>query len=211
MYGSSSNHRTGSQQKSGTYRTDLYWNRYPFSEPYLQQKPESVQLCNNSLSSLNITGLTSLSSLDCRFNSLVSVDTTGCTALKDNLFFPQHTCTVNADHAGKISFDQLGNFHQQLDTPAAILAGDELLYTSGDDFFTLLSPAVTMTEASFSIMDTNTWQILGTCRMTINIESGTPVTPEKPSLKKSNPLMRLPSPGKSKECQWIPDSPQRKE
>ena len=41
-----------------------------------------------------------------------------------------------------------------------------------------------MTEASFSIMDTNTWQILGTCRMTINIESGTPVTPEKPSLKK---------------------------
>ena len=39
MYGSSSNHRTGSQQKSGTYRTDLYWNRYPFSEPYLQQKP----------------------------------------------------------------------------------------------------------------------------------------------------------------------------
>lgn len=145
---------------------------------------ESVQLYNNSLSSLNITGLTSLSSLDCRFNSLVSVDTTGCTALKDNLFFPQHTCTVNADQAGKISFDQLGNFHQQLDTPAAILAGDELLYTPGDDFFTLLSPAVTMTEASFSIMDTNTWQILGTCRMTINIESGTPVTPEKPSLKK---------------------------
>ena len=41
-----------------------------------------------------------------------------------------------------------------------------------------------MTEASFSIMDTNTWQILGTCRMTINIESGTPVTPEKPTLKK---------------------------
>ena len=105
--------------------------------------------------------------------------------MKDNLFFPQHTCTVNADQAGKnFRSTNWGNFHQQLDTPAAILAGDELLYTPGDDFFTLLSPAVTMTEASFSIMDTNTWQILGTCRMTINIESGTPVTPEKPSLKK---------------------------
>ena len=147
-------------------------------------KLESVQLCNNSLSSLNITGLMSLDSLDCRFNSLVSVDTTGCTVLKDTLFFPQHTCTVNADQAGKISFDQLGNFHQQLDTPAAILASDELLYTPGDDYFTLVNPTGTRTEASFSILDTNTWQILGTCQMTINIESGTPVTPAKPTLKK---------------------------
>ncbi len=147
-------------------------------------KLESVQLCNNSLSSLNITGLTSLASLDCRFNSLVGIDTTGCTVLKDTLFFPQHTCTVSADQTGKISFDQLGNFHQQLDTPAAILTENELLYTPGDDFFTLVNPAGTMTEASFSIMDTNTWEILGTCRMTINIESGTPVTPVKPTLKK---------------------------
>ena len=147
-------------------------------------KLESVQLCSNSLSSLNITGLTSLAGLDCRFNSLVGIDTTGCTVLKDTLFFPQHTCTVSADRTGKISFDQLGNFHQQLDTPAAILTDNELLYTPGDDFFTLVNPAGTMTEASFSIMDTNTWEILGTCRMTINIESGTPVTPAKPTLKK---------------------------
>ena len=41
-----------------------------------------------------------------------------------------------------------------------------------------------MTEASFSILDTNTWEILGTCQMTINIKSGTPVTPAKPTLEK---------------------------
>ena len=145
---------------------------------------ESLQLSDNHLSSLNVSGLTSLTSLDCRFNSLDSVDTSGCSALKDTRIFPQHTCAVNADLSGKISFSQLGNFHQYLTESEEIVVDNKLLYTPGDDFFTLLKPVKTITEVSFSIMNTNTGTNIGTCLITVDIEAGTPAVPAKPTLKK---------------------------
>lgn len=70
-------------------------------------------------------------------------------------------------------------------SPSEILVpGTELMYASGDNFFTLLNPVGTMTEASFSIVNCDTGFTLGTCHMTVTIESGTPIAPVKPTLKK---------------------------
>lgn len=145
---------------------------------------EYIQLSGNKLSSLNVSGLTNLSFLDCRFNSLDTIETNGCTSLKSSLFFPQSVCLVKADSSGKIPFSEIGNFHESL-SPSEILVPDtELMYASGDNFFTLLNPVGTMTEASFSIVNCDTGFTLGTCHMTVTIESGTPIAPVKPTLKK---------------------------
>lgn len=145
---------------------------------------EYIQLSGNKLSSLNVTGLTNLSFLDCRFNSLDTIETNGCTSLKSSLFFPQSVCLVKADSSGKIPFSEIGNFHESLSPSEILVPGTELMYASGDNFFTLLNPVGTMTEASFSIVNCDTGFTLGTCHMTITIESGTPIAPVKPTLKK---------------------------
>ena len=144
---------------------------------------ESVQLRGNTLSSLKVSGLTALTVLDCRFNLLDAVDTTGCPSLKNYQLFPQSACTVTADSSGKIAFSQLGDFHKYMTDSERIHTDDKLLYTPGDDFFMLSAPSASMTKASFSITDYNTGMFLGTCQITANIESGSPVTPKKPILK----------------------------
>lgn len=145
---------------------------------------EYIQLSGNKLSSLNVSGLTNLSFLDCRFNSLDTIETNGCTSLKSSLFFPQSVCLVKADSSGKIPFSEIGNFHESLSPSEILVPGTELMYASGDNFFTLLNPVGTMTEASFSIVNCDTGFTLGTCHMTVTIESGTPIAPVKPTLKK---------------------------
>lgn len=145
---------------------------------------EYIQLSGNKLSSLNVSGLTNLSFLDCRFNSLDTIETNGCTSLKSSLFFPQSVCLVKADSSGKIPFSEIGNFHESLSPSEILVPGTELMYASGDNFFTLLNPVGTMTEASFSIVNCDIGFTLGTCHMTVTIESGTPIAPVKPTLKK---------------------------
>lgn len=148
------------------------------------QALEYVQVTSNNLSSLNVTGLSALNFLDYRFNHLSQVDTTGCISLKEPAAFPQDSYKVKTDQTGQIPFSALGNFHESLSDSETIEPGKNLLYTPGDHFFTVKNFSTSPVKTSFSIVNSYSREVLGTCQLTITVVSGRQNSPSRPALQK---------------------------